>query len=181
MPSYAHCSIVCCSYFRSYTPKKPLHPFTCGITCILLHALPSAEVVAFVYMHTLAYLLHALPLEEALASVHVRSILFFLLSDIMVLLTPCAELRSLHDECRATLTALLCAVLTLGATLRRSPCIRLLAVSRAILTSCITLSRSPCIRLYAHTCHFYFMHYPWKKPLHPFMCATSFSFFLLTS
>ena len=109
MPINAHCSIVCCPYFESYTPKKPLHPFTCGITCILLHALPSAEVVAFVYMHTLAYLLHALPLEEALASVHVRSIRLFFLSGVTVLLSPCicscAQTATPNSVCRATLTA----------------------------------------------------------------------------
>ena len=39
----------------------------------LLHASPSAEAFAYVYLHILAHLRHALPfLEEAFASVHVR-------------------------------------------------------------------------------------------------------------
>ena len=77
---------------------------------ILLQEYLFAEVLAYVYVHTLAYLshalplvlarlFHALPLEEALASVYVC---------ILLLLTPCAELRSRHDECRATFTALYC-------------------------------------------------------------------------
>ena len=132
--------------------------------------------------------IHALPLEEALASVLVR---------ILLLLTPCAEQRSLHHECRAPFTAILCTfpiqelhseevlaavryVLFILQELHTEEALASVVIRYPVSFSCHSyLMHNPSQKsLHMFMCThllLYSMHYLWRQSLHPFMCAHCYS------